>query len=196
MLLLVPLMCFQRGSFQGEAKLQISGFAHAQSYYFKGPFWQLPSALSTRKAPWPLGHLLGLVASVLLPLPLASFLSGPLQGEACYISVASRTSSRLPSPCLLFPLRLCTFCLSLIFFCAVFFVFGPPSPFCASSPFHFPPSLFSPLLVSRVFFFPCPFCSLAFSFVSFCVSPSFVGPFPPFFSQFSCVASFQHAQNI
>ena len=155
-MLLVPLVCFPRGSFQGEAKLQISGFAYAQSYCFKGPFWQLHSALSTREAPSPLGHLLGFVASVLLPLPLASFLSGPLQGEACYISAASRTSSRLPSPCLLFPLRRCTFCLPFIFFCAVsFFCLRSSPPFCASSLFHFPlPS--SLHFSSPLFFFPLP----------------------------------------
>ena len=78
--------------------------------------------------------------------------------------VSSPLSSFPPAPLYLL--------LSFIFFCGFpCFVFGPPSPFCAPSPFHFPPSLFSPLLVSLVFFFPCPFCSLAFSFVSFCASP-------------------------
>ena len=78
--------------------------------------------------------------------------------------VSSPLSSFPPAPLYLL--------LSFIFFVGFLVlssVLPPPSvpPPLFISPF----SLLSPLLVSRVFFFPCPFCSLAFSFVSFCASP-------------------------
>ena len=109
---------------------------------------------------------------MLLLLPLASFLSGPVQGEACYISAAFRISARLLSPVFVSPCSFVSFAFLHLFFVGFLVlssVLPPPSvpPPLFISPF----SLLSPLLVSRVFFFPCPFCSLAFSFVSFCASP-------------------------